>query len=108
MIHNIQLDFHDRITQGRSLDKKINTYRFEELYSKSTIEEKKELQDILLHMNRERLNVWMAEHSSITIDDWTKPQLQAKAQAMGIPYATRLLKDDLTKKVKEAIKNEED
>jgi hypothetical protein len=107
MIHELQLNFHSRVIQGRSIDTTINSDRFEELYRKSSLEERQSLADILTRMNKEQLKIWMETHSSITIEDWGKEDLQDRARRLKIPNFSRLLKQQLIDQIIKA-ENEAD
>lgn len=102
MIHELQLNFHNRVVHGRSIDTTINSDRFEELYKKSSVEERRDLADILLQMDKNKLKDWMLNHSSVTVDDLGKAQLLERATALRIPSASRLIKSELIMKIKEA------
>ena len=108
-VSQLQVDFHDRVLNGRAIDKIINSDAFVAIYRNSTEEELKNLDEILRTFDKVDLKIWMDDHSFLPLDDWSILRMHSLASKLNIYNYSRMPKVDLAIAIRkqQETKNEE-
>ncbi len=85
----------------RSIALIVEGYEFEDLWNKSTKEQRTEVCKYIETCNKHKVKEWMYSHPTIKAEDWSFVRLIARAKILRIKNYSRLSRADLVQAIME-------